>query len=476
MKAPARFLVLPFLALACYAKKVDNTDGPISGTGFPLPDGGMADSPGNDAASSDTASNAIAPDGGGADRPPPSPTLTAYQQYLDQQWKAWSARWVTCFNTAPEALSPGRSPLYDDSSDQHAYSLEHGLVVLDAAGAKACLDALQSSSCEDLVASAYHQVCAKVLVGKVASGGFCASNEDCQTATDSCQMKEMHGCLSRCAPAPTGAAIGEPCNDVTCAAGAYCAVSPPPAQDARCRAQGGEGASCEDALACAAGTWCQPTAAGSDAGTCRKLQAGLACAGSWQCPSAYACLIPSGSTGGTCQPGHKKGEACTFHGKDVMGGPYHDCASDLYCYRNPAGQLTCGVGYELGDSCADFDGGGMTPVSVPCRMGTCRADAAGKPTCLADQQLGQACSDDLPCTAGLACVSGKCVDPVVAVGERCTSDGNSRCPDGARCAFSTATSGQGTCVLIKKIGETCDDPDACEAGASCAGGVCTACK
>jgi hypothetical protein len=474
----AKTLPLLLLGAACYGKKADSVEGPMSSTGLPIPDGG----PLPDGATAPDA-NPAATDGGGgdgragdasADRGP-SPQVMAYTQFLDEQWKAWSARWVTCFNTPPEALAPGRSPLYDEAPDQHAYSLEHGLVVLDQTKARACLDALKTVSCEGLAGDSFRSACAQALVGHVASGGFCASPDDCQNATDLCLQKEMHGCFSRCTAQPAPVAVGELCGDRLCVAGAACSLTAG-GVETRCHALGTEGMSCPDRLSCAAGTWCQPAAPAADPGTCRTLQVGLACQGSWQCPPAYACVIPGGAASGSCQAGHKKGEACALHGKDLSIGPFSDCANGLSCYPDAASQYKCGVGRELGEGCGELDVGGMNPLTIPCRVGSCRADGAGKRTCQADQKAGAACSSDLPCEPGLGCIAGKCADPVVALGERCSNDGTYVCPWGARCAPLAVSPTQGTCVALKRIGEPCADPDDCEAGSSCTGGTCTACK
>src|SRR4051794_2321258 len=228
MPAPTRLLLLVLLCAACYARKAEPGAAPISGNGLPIPDGGMSGALPGDASPPDAAAGDSARLDSSPDRALPA-QVTAYRRYLDEQWKAWSARWISCFNSAPEALSPGRSPLYDDSPDQHAYSLEHGLVVLDQAGARACLDALRTLPCEALVTESYRQTCRRALVGKVASGAFCDSNEDCQSATDECQMKEPHGCSTRCGPAPAPAAIDESCDGRACVAGAFCATATPPA-------------------------------------------------------------------------------------------------------------------------------------------------------------------------------------------------------------------------------------------------------
>jgi hypothetical protein len=479
-------LLLPLacavLGAACYAKKADGNHGPMSGSGLPVPDGGGL--PDGAVAGTVDGAPAVADgnasgDGGhagdlAADRGP-SAQVMAYTQFLDEQWKAWSARWVTCFNAAPEALSPGRSPLYDDTPDQHTYSLEHGLAVLDQTRARACLDALRTMSCEWLAGEEFRAVCVQALVGKVASGGFCASPEDCESANEVCLQKDMHGCISRCSPRPARAALGELCADRPCAAGGYC-YTMPGSTEARCYALAAEGASCPDRFACVAGRWCQPAAPGADQGTCRALGAGLACQGSWQCHYAYACVTAPGSAAGTCQPGRKKGEACSLHGKELSGGPYSDCANGLFCYPDASNQYRCGVGHEAGEACADLDVGGMNPLSVPCRAGSCRPGPGGQPTCQPDQKAGAACGNELPCELGLGCIAGVCTDPIVGVGQRCASDGTYACTWGARCALSPVSPTQGMCVRLRMIGESCAGLDDCEPGAACAGGSCVGCK
>jgi hypothetical protein len=521
VKAPTPLVIVLFLAAGCYEKS-EHKGGPMSSTGLASPDAEAADAAadaaapddaaldapddaGDAAAPADAAPDGLAPDGAAdvaasdgardvaapadaqpdgtapdgatmADRAgegPPASPVAAYRQHLDELWEAWSARWVACFNSAAEVLTPDVSPFYDETPEQHAYSLEHGLLALDDAAARACLEAVRGSACEDLAAETYRASCGKSLVGKVATGGFCLSAEDCGASTESCQMTEMDACAYHCAPV-SRAALGELCLDRPCVDGTYCAAAVL-TTDSRCQVPEVDGASCQDRTACAAGTFCQPAAAGSDPGTCRPVRAGVACLGSWQCPLAYACLIPAGSSAGTCQPGRKKGEACTFHGKEEAGGPYHDCASGLFCYPNASNQYTCGAGHELGEGCADFDVGAPIPISVNCRVGSCQL-SAGKLTCVADRKLGEACTPDLPCASDLVCTGGKCVDPVVRVGERCTTDDNERCPDGARCAYPTPAANTGTCVLIKKAGETCTTAEDCAMGTSCTGGVCTACK
>jgi hypothetical protein len=116
--------------------------------------------------------------------------------------------------------------------------------------------------------------------------------------------------------------------------------------------------------------------------------------------------------------------------------------------------------------------GGVNPLSIPCHVGNCRTGPTGDPICALDGRAGDDCTDDRPCALGFVCEASKCLDAHVALGERCTLDGTYVCPDGARCAPAAT---DGTCVLLKKAGEACDNPDACALGLSCTGGTCQAC-
>src|SRR5437667_12267955 len=113
---PPILLVLFTALAACYAKKADHEKGPMSGTGLPLPDGGAVDGPTGGADAGDAPVNGDGParqdgEGGvaagpdGATDRPPSAQVQPYQKFLDDEWKAWSARWTTCFNRAPEVLT-----------------------------------------------------------------------------------------------------------------------------------------------------------------------------------------------------------------------------------------------------------------------------------------------------------------------------------------------------------------------------------
>jgi hypothetical protein len=158
MTRVATFVACTLLLLACGQKASNKTKEPTSSGGLPIPDAGVdtgapadtaGDGPARDAVASadDDASDAPAADATGADganadagadlAPDASPRVAAYQQFLADAWSAWRTRWAACFNSAPEALGPERSPLADDFADLHAFSLDHGLVTLDAAKAQA---------------------------------------------------------------------------------------------------------------------------------------------------------------------------------------------------------------------------------------------------------------------------------------------------------------------------------------------------
>lgn len=509
----ARAMVLAVLAAGgCYADKA-KPGGVMGGTGMSLPDGGEPDAPGiatpADAAAIDgapaatdgpardvTPSGADAPDTALAEDAPPSdaaavgdgPTtaergpdrpltkVEAYRHLLDQQWAIWSQRWLACSNTVLAAIPRENAPVADNILADHELGLTLGLLVIDEAQATACLEALRTLSCEGLATRAYEATCGRVLAGQVATGGFCVSPQDCRNApADDCQVSAQSGCLSRCTARVT-APEGAPCDQVACAANAACYVAPGQAQPPRCHLLHPEGTSCIAEYTCVPGAWCEPTSADTSQGACRKVAAGGACAGSWQCPFPYVCRFATpGATAGSCGPGRALGEACALHGVQSQTGPFSDCAAGLHCYPDAAGTSRCGLGRELGQSCDDVDTGGPNPLSVPCRVGSCRL-MAGVPTCLLDGKVGDRCDDDLPCDAGLVCDLERCRDPLVGVGETCDADGNQLCPPGARCALTAGSTTDFKCVVLKKVGEACAHPDDCVAGAECAGAVCTTCK
>jgi hypothetical protein len=490
-RARALLFVLALLP-ACTQKTAQQPHPPSSG-GLAAPDAGVPDAAGPDAATLDSGSPeagggddaALADSALGMDATGPgdgspdgtadaaSPQVAAYRQFLDDASMAWRTRWAACFNTAPEALGPERSPLSDDFADPHAYSLDHGLLAFDAGKGRACLEALRTETCPQLAVSQFDRACA-VLVGQVATGGFCVSPDDCRLATDSCDQTAQTGCQSHCTTRPPTAALGEACDVQPCATDGVCYVAPGESAPPRCHALDPTGTDCTQET-CIAGAWCEPTADSGGPGTCQLIGPGRPCAGGWQCPVPYACLIAPGATAGTCGPGRKAGETCALQGLSMISGPYSDCANGLFCYPDGTGQLTCGIGRDLGNSCGDTDVGGVNPLSIPCRVGSCRPGAGATPVCVLDGKLGDACTDDLACASGFVCDTGKCRDAAVKLGERCTLTGTYLCPPAARCA-ATPPSTEGTCVALKRAGEPCDDPEACALGLSCSGGTCQPCQ
>jgi hypothetical protein len=490
------FLIAALALSGCYAKKAAPRLPGTGGTGSPAfdaataDDGALGGDGGRDVASADGGPDgSMGNDGAGPgvdaapfdialpDHTGDASPSEAYQQFADDEWTIWSQRWAACFDASLAQLDRASSPLGEDFPELRVFSLQHGLSRFDASKAQACLTSLAALSCDQLLRNEFDPPCRQAVVGQVATEGYCVTNEDCQSAADDCQARDVSGCISRCAPRVPAAAVGETCDDRPCGFNAVCHADPAGNDPSRCVALDAEGSTCNE-QSCVDGAWCKPASADITGGVCQHVVAGGTCQGSWQCPVPYACLIPAGSTSGTCGPGRKQGEVCTLQGIATVNGPFTDCAVSLFCYPDSTNHFVCGVGRELGESCGDMDVGGMNPLSVPCRQGVCRADAGGNPHCVLDGKEGEACSGDRPCDVGFGCdtATGKCHTIFVKVGEHCTLDGLALCPDGSRCAVSAADATQGTCLALKKMGEACNDPDDCALGLSCTSGTCMACK
>lgn len=91
--------------------------------------------------------------------------------------------------------------------------------------------------------------------------------------------------------------------------------------------------------------------------------------------------------------------------------------------------------------------------------------------------VGTTCVNDFNCVDGNRCVNGACADYVPNAGEPCSFLGGVNCPNGYYCPLT----GNGTCQLIKKLGDTCDFSNACPEDSFCqatcmpkvkAGGLC----
>jgi hypothetical protein len=144
-----------------------------------------------------------------------------------------------------------------------------------------------------------------------------------------------------------------------------------------------------------------------------------------------------------------------------------DCAPGSYCKRDTC-PGRCVAYRQLGEAC-DHD----TPCVPEAQcyfssaQGTCIARAEPGETCSCplhrlDSQCG--CRLELICNAPPLSGSGACVSPRAAIGEGCGGYGPHCAPNGF-CAG-------GTCVPLRKQGESCSSDGECEGGLNCKAGAC----
>jgi hypothetical protein len=263
-------------------------------------------------------------------------------------------------------------------------------VKADPARVAACVAALPSTMCLDARPIACEQTgSGAFLVGTIATGGACTDDPQC---------------------------AGEE---------AYCGFTVGSGSCGRCVSYVGAGASCNDEHFCTGIFACS-------GGTCvlRGTQPGGACStygGVNDCIDGFFCKpnTPDNGVDGTCSPGPKPGEACSF-----------------------------GVPCSASDACAS---------------GVCATIEHVAP--------GAACDKARLCDAPALCFEGTCSVPTehVTEGQPCTGD-HDRCVAGLDCDVTCkkpSTSAGGACPC--GVGFTClaGACQALEAGATCFGpGVC----
>jgi hypothetical protein len=400
----------------------------------------------------------LAPDGAPDLRPDVRPDrgpLTQeerYREFLEDATVAISNRGTACFH------SPPIDPSLPGPTSGLWVSLRNGFSTVNETAAAACLAAIAKATCDELAADDLGDACSTVLTGHVANGHYCRIDDDCtESSQNFCKFEFGTACGSRCAPR---AKAGDPCSDV-CTTDTYCASIP---TGNRCSPLVTEGKDCGGGE-CAAGLFCQRT--GEPSGKCRRITAGLACAGTWQCPGSYACLVPAGASVGVCGPGHALAEACRV--LESGGVVDSDCAPGLRCLPGAGGKLTCTLGHEVGESCAIPDG--VTVAGEPCRVGYCKDGVKGL-VCTARRQLAQPCSDDNPCDTGLAC-DGTCVPAEIASGGVCGGVEERKCEQGTFCKSATPGAA-GVCAPLRPEGESCLLEE-CAPPGDCQNNVCARC-
>jgi hypothetical protein len=363
-------------------------------------------------------------------------------------------RLVECFNGDPGAQDPVVA-----GESEVDLSLRFALATFDDKAADACLDAISGEPCQALAAGAHGSACDKVLQGQLATGAFCRVDEDCRDPDKTfCRVGPASICNTRCLPRT---ADGDRCaSGSECLPGSICRPGPDGIITI-CAARIAEGEAC-DSDACQPGLYCRASSPDGPDGTCSPIKASGECAGSWQCPTFYSCLIPGMAATGVCGTGLKTGEPCQVQVPDEPS--ISDCGFGLGCYPDPtSGQLRCSAGRRLDEPCTD---------RIPCRAGQC---VAGK--CAALRTQGETCTEALACEEGQVCVEGKCASETLPSGSACGGTEQRSCPAGTFCKSEgdAGVGSSGTCVPSRKLNETCE-PGQCEPTLDCVGAICRRCS
>jgi hypothetical protein len=274
-------------------------------------------------------------------------------------------------------------PVPDDPSPAAAVAANKTVYAGDKA--KQCFDAIANASCDSTQQSEREEptACAKIFTGKVAMGGACTGDFECQSG--SCLLPASCTtacCMGQCGPAMPPAAIGTSCANVDCVSGAFCDAT------LTCRALLSKGATCSDPAQCAYGLGC-PGVTPTTSGTCEPLPAV-----GQPCPAGLCADI-----GATCDV------TGTCIAMGLTGAP---CTVDLECsiyYHCDTTAMQCAAYPTLGMACTTM-----------CSDGSWCNTTTGK--CAAPQVNGQPCNRNEQC-ASVYCdttmLTASCADIPVCI-------------------------------------------------------------
>ena len=260
-------------------------------------------------------------------------------------------------------------------------------------------------------------VCAEgTCADPVAASGACSDHEDC-AASELCVG-------GRCeAPVPVGSA----CDGLDrCAVGAACEAGTCRSASPRCVVGGAEG--CGSGAECRAGstTTCQP-----------RRGAGENCFGDNECAPELTCDTAS-SFPGVCRLLPGAGEPCVTR-----------CAAGLVCLTVDFSSASCEPPRRLGESCAGLFArdGSVCEDGLGCVGGTCGPLP----------RLGEPCTEDSRCEAGLVCLTDRVTflqrcEPPLPEGADCRDTGGG-CAEGLFCDFSSFFSS--VCRAFPTEGQEC---------------------
>ncbi len=348
-----------------------------------------------------------------------------------------------------------RDQVAHDGTPSRQQRIDQGFLEFERASAGACLTRLGQQSCEDFRRDfatnvrCYDEVPVR---GLVLSGGYCSSGEDCADPRDFCRQNDNACPATQCTPRP---GLGESCLFVGCQFDLVCVdVSSGVEFEAYCverQAPGGLGEACFSDSSCEAGLLCV-----SDVG-CSEYAEQLPCQLASDCPRYQVCLIDEGESEGVCGVARDVGERCRNESVRVS-----DCRPYTSCLPDEDGVARCRVATaRLGEPCRSSPGDGSP--GVICMESRCELldFETREGVCVPLGGLGEECSLS-SCDVGLECTSEGCVEAT----EPCSS---STCPDGSYCSGTE-------CVPVAPEGEACSDDVDCGLGAACVDQLCARCE
>jgi hypothetical protein len=288
-----------------------------------------------------------------------------------------------------------------------------GRIAIDGAKASACAAAVRDGDCTQLLGNAQ---CEDFIDGKVAIGGACADDAECDEGSFCSRPRMVAGCPGTCVALPTE---GQPCASFRCADGLYCTGG----TNALCARRLTENSPCNAMTQCQTGLTCREPSVGAPARICRRY----------------------GSAGQPC--------GATFLG--------HDCDRGFYCdtARQPSvcvARVGEGQPCRANDACAD--GLICMPVNGN-ELGSCQKPLVAGATCMPGATSA--------CAFGLFCdpATSTCVARRPLEGQPCRS--NDDCDEGTD-VRKQLCDGE-TCRPVRLLGESCmppvgDGPNPCAAG------------
>ncbi len=330
-----------------------------------------------------------------------------------------AARTARC--AAAERCGAGTAPWFSFGTSCHPSSSEageldeavaRGTVCFDDAAAAACLDALATLPCDELL-HATLELCMRATRPRLAPGEACVDDRECIAG----RCVTGASCPGTCEALP---AEGEACADLLdCAPGLYCTSG-------TCRAPQPEGAPCQAVVQCQAGLLCVD-------GSCAPgLPEGERCA-PFECDETSYCAV----AGNVCRARGGEGASCSEP---------EECLEGLVCSSR-----ICRVARGPGD---------------PCSLASECPQAFGcDGTCVPLPRVGEACDATLGCWEG-DCIDGTCTRR--SAGETCSSDADCE----GYCDIDVVFGNE--CVDRRPAGSSCSFARTCERGLECRAGECRA--